>query len=62
MGSHIKVPSNIRLLGSEGAGGLDWRQRRKFRDDRGAHPILLEEEDLDHLGVLHDKTVDPEKD
>ena len=54
MGSHITVPWNIHLRGSESSGGRNWWLRRKFRDDTGIRPAPLKEQDLDHLGVLHD--------
>lgn len=62
MGSHIKVPWSIRLRGSKSSDGPNWWQRRKFHDDPGDHPVLQQEQDLDHLGTLHDTVLHPEKD
>lgn len=62
MGSHIRVPWKIQVRGSEHSGGRTWWKRRKFRDARNVHPTLLKEQDLDHLGALHDAAVRTGKD
>lgn len=57
MGLRITVPWNIHLRGSAHSTERSWWKRRKFHDDPGAHPTLMKEQDLDHLGELHDKVV-----
>ena len=56
MALNITVPWKIHLSGSGSgnSGRQSWWSRRKYRDDSGAHPTLMEEQDLDHLGALHD--------
>lgn len=61
MGINITVPWKIHLRGSTASGGKSWWTRRKFHDDRGAHPAVQKEQDLDHLGVLHDRLIHPQK-
>jgi len=56
MAFNITVPWKIHLWGA-GSGSLNgrsWWVRRKYHDDTGAHPTLMKEQDLDHLGALHD--------
>ena len=40
--------------GSVNAGRQGWWARWKSRNVAGAHPALMKEQDLDHLGALHD--------
>ena len=57
MSFNISVPWKMNLSGG-GSGGpktRSWWSRRKYPDDTGAHPTLMEEQDLDHLGALHDR-------
>ena len=56
MAFNITVPWKIHLSGA-GSGRPkrhSWWTRRKYRDDAGSHPTLMKEQDLDHLGALHD--------
>ena len=55
MGVKITVPWSIHLRSGESSDDWPWWTRRKYRDDPGPHPIHLEEQDLDHLGALHNK-------
>ena len=56
MALNITVPWKMNLsgAGSEGPKRHSWWARRKSRNAAGAHPTLMEEQDLDHLGTLHD--------
>lgn len=56
MALNITVPWKMNLTGG-GSGSPkrhSWWTRRKDRDDTGAHPTMMKEQDLDHLGTLHD--------
>ncbi len=55
MGRNITIPWKIHLRGSAQSHGRNWWARRRFHDDSGAHPALMQEQDLDHLGILHDR-------
>ena len=63
MAFNINVPWKIHLsgAGSRSSAGQGWWSRRKYRDDPGVHPTLMEEQDLDHLGALHDTVIHPKK-
>ena len=55
MALNMTVPWKMNLTGA-GSGSPKRRNgwiRRKFRNDPG-HPTLMKEQDLDHLGTLHD--------
>ena len=56
MAFNITVPWKMHW--SKGRAGDSVKQscwsRRKYRNDTGAHPTLMKEQDLDHLGALHD--------
>jgi hypothetical protein len=56
MAFNITVPWKHHLSGG-GSGKptrRNWWSRLKYRDDTGTHPTLMKEQDLDHLGTLHD--------
>ena len=56
MALNSTVPWKLNLTGT-GSGSpkkTSWWARRKHRNNTGAHPILMKEQDLDHLGALHD--------
>ncbi len=56
MAFNITVPWKIHLAGA-GTGRTKRRSgwfRRTYRDDTAAYPTLMKEQDLDHLGTLHD--------
>ncbi len=58
MAFNITVPWKMHLTGA-GSGSpkrRNWWTRRKYRGDPG-HPTLMKEQDLDHLGTLHDATL-----
>ena len=57
MGFNITVPWKIHLRGSANPDGSSWWTRRKYHDDTGVRPSVLKEQDLDHLGILHDQVV-----
>ena len=61
MGISIKLPWNIHLRGSADSAGRSWWQRRKFDGDAGDNSALLKEQDLDHLGALHEAGDRPDK-
>jgi len=53
---NVTVPWKIHQTGA-GSGSpqkRNWWTRKKHRNNTGAHPILMKEQDLDHLGALHD--------
>jgi hypothetical protein len=56
MAFNITVPWKMHL--SAGGSGSPkrhgWWARWKYRGGMKAHPILMKEQDLDHLGALHD--------
>ena len=56
MAFNITVPWKIHLTGADSGSPKrrSWWARRKCRADTGAHPALMKEQDLDHLGTLHD--------
>jgi len=61
MGFNITVPWKIHLRGSGQSGGRNWWTRRKYHDDPGVHVPDLKEQDLDHLGALHDQRIHSQK-
>lgn len=62
MAYNITTPWKIHLRGSGHSTGRRWWTRRKYHDDPGARrPVLMKEQDLDHLGAVHDRTVHPRK-
>jgi hypothetical protein len=62
MGLSIKLPWSIHLRGSGVSSGRSWWLRRKRHDDSAEEDGYLKEEDLDHLGALHDADGHPNKD
>jgi len=60
MAFNISVPWKIHLSGTGDSAKNSWWSRRKYRDDTGAHPTLMKEQDLEHLGALHER-VQPAK-
>ncbi|HSR87659.1 MAG TPA: hypothetical protein VLL07_01790 [Pontiella sp.] len=63
MALNITVPWKIHLSGSGGGTSArqNWWSRRRYRGDPAAHPTLMEEQDLDHLGALHDTVIHMKK-
>ena len=63
MAFNITVPWKVHLTGA-GSGtpkGRGWWTRRKNHDTPSAHPALMKEQDLDHLGALHDADLHAKK-
>ena len=56
MALNSTVPWKVHLTGADSGSPKkrSWWGRRKSRNGTGAHPVLTKEQDLDHLGVLHD--------
>lgn len=56
MALNSTFPWKVHLTGTGSASPKRrrWWARRKSRNSIGAHPVLTKEQDLDHLGTLHD--------
>ena len=56
MALHSTVPWKVHLsgAGSGNSGRKSWWARWKDRVGKRAHPTLMKEQDLDHLGALHE--------
>lgn len=48
------VPWKVHLHGSRHSNGGSRWTRKRFHDNPSAHPTLMKEQDLDHLGAVYE--------